>query len=95
MTRAVYLFSRDDKSCANLVEHDGQEHDHLHVCLVGGGGRPQGDPICGGVHHQPQGGCPAHRATPTAPPALRVPSQYYLCQPIRGQYYLRQPIRGQ
>ena len=57
----------------DLVEHDGQEHDHLHVSLVGGGGRPQSDPIGRGVHHQPQRGCPADRATPTAPPSLRVP----------------------
>ena len=35
-----------------LVQHDGQEHDHLHVRLVGGGGGAEGDAVRCGVDHE-------------------------------------------
>lgn len=56
-----------------LVQHDGQEDDNLDVGLVGGGCRPQCDPVRGRVDHQAQGRGPVDVGAAGGAVGLQVP----------------------
>lgn len=61
----------ETKAGGGLVQHDGQEHDHLHVGLVGGCGRPQRDPVRSSVNNEAEGRGPTDAAPPFGPTDLQ------------------------